>query len=119
MEKRTLTISLQPDWQSGLRKAARTAFEATAYQGEALNFDSPAAFFSRLTERRWAIVHVLQGAGEVPVRELARRLGRDVRRVHDDAAELIALGLLERSERGGLICPFADIHVDMHLRLAA
>ena len=27
--------------------------------------------------------------------------------------------LLERSERGGLICPFADIHVDMHLRLAA
>lgn len=119
MEKRTLTITLQPDWQAALRKVARVAMDAADYQGETLNFDSPAAFFSRLTERRWAMVHALQGAGEVPVRELARRVGRDVRRVHDDAAELVALGLLERSERGGLICPFADIHVDMHLRQAA
>jgi predicted transcriptional regulator len=42
-----------------------------------------------------------------------------VKRVHEDAASLVDLGLIERSERGGLCCPFADIHVDMHLRQAA
>lgn len=57
----------------------------------------------------------LQGAGEVGVRELARRLGRDVKRVHEDAAALVEVGLLEKAESGALICPYVDIHVDMHM----
>ena len=51
--------------------------------------------------------------------ELARRLGRDVKRVHEDAATLVELGLIERTASGGLVCPYSDIHVDMHLRRAA
>ena len=50
MEKRTLTVTIKPDWRSALRAAARDAFAADAYQGESLNFDTPAAFFSRSTE---------------------------------------------------------------------
>ncbi|MBB5213865.1 hypothetical protein [Parapusillimonas granuli] len=57
----------------------------------------------------------LQGAGEVGVREFARRLGRDVTRVHEDAAALVEVGLLENAESGALICPYVDIHVDMHM----
>lgn len=119
MEKRTLTVTINPDWRASLRAAARGAFAADAYQGETLNFETPAAFFARLTEKRWAMLHALQGAGEVAVRELARRLGRDVKRVHEDAGALVELGLIERTERGGLVCPFDDIHFDMHLRRAA
>ncbi|MDP2827893.1 MAG: DNA-binding protein [Sulfuricellaceae bacterium] len=119
MEARTLTISMQPNWQAALRHAAGDAFQANTYQGETLNFDSPAAFFSRLTERRWVLINALQGSGELPVRELARRVGRDVKRVHEDASVLVDLGLVERTSRGGLLCPFADIHVDMHLSQAA
>ncbi len=119
MEKRTLTVTINPDWRASLRAAARGAFAADAYQGETLNFETPTAFFARLTEKRWAMLHALQGAGEVAVRELARRLGRDVKRVHEDAGALVELGLIERTERGGLICPFEDIHVDMHLKRAA
>ncbi|WP_441294043.1 HVO_A0114 family putative DNA-binding protein [Achromobacter ruhlandii] len=85
------------------------------YQGERLNFESAAAFFGQLTELRWNMVREMLGAGRVGVRELARRLGRDVKRVHQDAHALVALGLLEQDEGGGLICPFADIHIDMHL----
>ena len=33
---------------------------------------------------RWASVHTLPGLGELAVRELARRVGRDVKRVHVD-----------------------------------
>lgn len=119
MTKRRLTITLDPVWQAALRRAGRVATAAT-YQGETLNFETPAAFFGRLTERRWAIVHVLQqDGGIVGVRELARRLGRDVRRVHEDAAELVTLGLIERTATGALHCPFSDIHVDMHMAAAA
>jgi len=119
VEERRLTITIDADWQSALRKTARTAFAATSYQGEKLNFETPQAFFSRLTSRRWALLNALQGAGEVPVRELARRVQRDVKRVHEDAAELVNLGLIERTERGGLVCPYSDIHMDMHMRRAA
>lgn len=118
MERRTLTITVQPDWRGALRAAGRLAV-AEHYQGETLNFESPGDFLGRLTGRRWALVQALLGAGEVPVRELARRVGRDVKRVHEDVAILAELGLVERSARGGVLCPFADIHVDMHIRQTA
>ena len=119
MEERTLTITINPDWKSALRVAARAGFTADSYQGESLNFETPGAFFSRLTSRRWAMLEALMGAGDVPVRELARRLQRDVKRVHEDASALVELGLIERTDRGGLLCPYTDLHMDMHLRRAA
>jgi predicted transcriptional regulator len=118
MAGRTLTITVDAHWQEALRHAARQAFRAERYQGETLNFESPGAFFGRLTHRRWDLLRLLQGAGELGVRELARRAGRDVKRVHEDLAVLAELGLVERTEQGGVLCPFCDIHVDMHLREA-
>ena len=119
MSKRRLTITLGSDWRAALRQAGKAA-TASTYEGETLNFETPAAFFGSLTERRWAIVQALQyDGGTVGVRELARRLGRDVKRVHEDAAELVTLGLVERTEAGALRCPFCDIHVDMHMATAA
>lgn len=113
-QQRTLTITLRPDWRAALRAAGRQA-QAASYQGETLNFESAGAFFGRLTERRWAVVQALLGQGELGVRELARRVGRDVKRVHDDVGVLAELGLLERSEGGGVRCPFAAVHIDMDL----
>ncbi|MBO1113524.1 hypothetical protein [Bordetella petrii] len=115
---RKLTITITPDWRSALRGAAgraKAGLLQQRYRGEVLNFESPGAFFAHLTERRWALITELLGTGVVGVRELARRLGRDVKRVHEDASALVALGLLERTEQGALFCPYADIHVDMHL----
>ncbi len=117
MTERMLTITLQPDWKEGLRSAAR-ATKAGAYQGEVLNFETPAQFFGQLTEKRWEIVRAAQGRGELSVRELARVVGRDVKRVHEDVVILAGLGLLERSDGGGVICPFARMHIDMYLTAA-
>ena len=114
MEKRTLTITLQPDWKAALRAAGKAA-QRGGYQGEFLNFESPGIFFSRLSERRWAIINALQVTGTVGVRELARYLQRDVKRVHEDAQVLVELGLIERDTKGSLTCPYVDIHVDMHI----
>lgn len=118
---RTLTITLQSDWKAALRAAGMRAEQGLAeggYRGESLNFEHPAQFFGRLTERRWAIVRAMRGAGPLATRELARRLGRDVKRVHEDVRVLLDLGLLEKTASGAIECPFADIYVDMPLKAA-
>lgn len=117
MNKRRLTITMQPDWRGALRTAGKSA-KANTYQGEVLNFESPGQFFGQLTEKRWAVVRACQGKGNLSVRELARELGRDVKRVHDDVVTLAELGLLERTEGGGVCCPFAAMHIDMYLEAA-
>lgn len=116
---RSLTITLQPGWKAAIRQAGKRA-AASSYQGETLNFETPGAFFGKLTERRWNIIHALQAdGGDVGVRELARRLNRDPSRVHADAVSLLELGLIERTQAGALRCPFADIHVNMHITTRA
>ena len=117
MKDRHLTITLQPDWRSGLRTVAKLA-KANTYQGEVLNFESPAHFFGQLSEKRWEIVRAAQGKGELSVRELARSVARDVKRVHEDVVILAELGLLERTESGGLVCPYSSMHIDMYLKAA-
>ena len=117
MTDRYLTITLQPDWKSALRTAAQVA-KADSYQGEVLNFETPAQFFGQLTEKRWDIVRAAQGNGDLAVRELARVVGRDVKRVHEDIVSLAELGLLERTESGGVMCPYTSMHIDMYLKAA-
>jgi predicted transcriptional regulator len=117
MADRSLTITLQPDWKAALRAAGQTA-QADTYQSEVLNFESPAQFFGQLTEKRWQIVHTSQARGELSVRELARTVGRDVKRVHEDVVTLADLGLLERTPNGGVLCPYATLHIDMYLKAA-
>lgn len=61
-----LSITIDADWPGALRRAARQAFGATSYQGETLNFETPAGFFGKLTHRRWDLLRLLQGAGGTP-----------------------------------------------------
>lgn len=117
MAERYLTITLQPDWKGALRAAAQAA-KVGIYQGEVLNFETPAQFFGQLTEKRWDIVRAAQGKGELSVRELARMVDRDVKRVHEDVVILAELGLLERTESGGVVCPYTSMHIDMYLKAA-
>ena len=117
MTERFLTITLQPDWKGALRASAKAA-KANSYQGEVLNFETPAQFFGQLSEKRWDVVRAAQGKGELRVRELARLVNRDVKRVHEDIVVLTQLGLVERTESGGVVCPYSSMHIDMHMKVA-
>ncbi len=44
--------------------------------------------------------------------------GRDVKRVHQDVVVLSQLGLLERTEDAGVVCPYTSMHIDMYLKAA-
>ena len=117
MTQRNLTITLQPDWKAAIRAVCVSA-KADTYQGEVLNFETPAQFFRQLSEKRWDIVRAAQGKGEMSVRELARVVDRDVKRVHNDIVILAELGLLERTAGGGVTCPYTSMHIDMYLQAA-
>jgi len=117
MTHRILTISQSTDWRAGLRAAGKLATRG-AYAGEVLNFETPAQLFRQLSDRRWELVRLAQGRGALSVRELARLAGRDVKRVHEDVVALAELGIFERTESGGLICPFGSVHVDFLLEAA-
>jgi predicted transcriptional regulator len=86
------------------------------YQGVLFEFESPAAMFRLLTPKRWELLETLQTKGPCGVRELARLLERDVRRVHDDLSVLLEADLVEKTEEGKLIVPFGEIHADFVLR---
>lgn len=116
---RTATIRVRSDVDQAIGEMRRqflTAWKTGEYQGEVFEFKSPVALFRLLTPKRWELLETLQSVGPCGVRELARQLERDVRRVHDDASALLNAGLVEKTEDDKLIVPFREIHADFVLR---
>ncbi|MHB9103414.1 MAG: HVO_A0114 family putative DNA-binding protein [Sulfuricella sp.] len=74
---------------------------------------------SLLYPKRLEILHKMQGAGEMSLRELARWVERDVKGVHTDIRALLEFGLVEKTESGKIICPFDEIRFDFAMRAAA
>ena len=116
---RIATHKIRSDTDQGLsemRKQFLTACATGEYQGEVFEFESPASLFRLLTPKRWDLLVALPDAGPCGVRELARLLGRDVRRVHDDLSALLDEGLVEKTNDGKVIVPFGEIHANFVLR---
>lgn len=118
---RTATICIRKAGDA--LEAARTGFLSTwnsgKYAGEHFDFESPAALFRVLTPKRWELIECLQKTGPLGVRALARALGRDVKRVHEDAAAMVEVGMVEKTVDGKLTVPFAEIRANFVLESAA
>jgi predicted transcriptional regulator len=82
-----------------------------------IGFVDERALWGTLTPLRWDILKVMTGAGPLALREIARRVGRDVRGVHTDVHALLAVGLIERDE-AGFRFPYDAVHVDFVLKAA-
>jgi predicted transcriptional regulator len=108
---RRLTISQDPHWPSGLRAVGK-GVATGSYQGEVLNFQTPAQLREHLTDARLKLLRLAQGQEVIPVRELHRRARCDEERVHEDVAVLIKLTLLEVAAAGEVVCPFESVEVD-------
>lgn len=82
-------------------------------------FSSPAQLFSVISPKRWELIEHLQKIGPASVRGLARSLGRDVKRVHEDVTGLVEWGIIERTDDGKVSVPYDVIHADFDLRAVA
>ena len=87
-------------------------------QGEFISFISADLLWRVLTAKRWEILQAMTGHGEMAIREIARRVGRDVKAVHGDVQGLLKAGVIERGVRG-VVFPYDAVHVDFTLTKAA
>jgi len=71
-----------------------------------------------LTAKRWELIKVLCGAGPVSIREIARRVGRDVKAVHGDVTALLNAGILDRTENKRILFPYEAVKVEFLLQAA-
>lgn len=88
-------------WKTG--KAERVA------QLDFVNLDDA---WKLLSDNRRGIMQAMAGAGPLSIREIARRVGRDVRTVHSDVRLLHHAGVIAKTEDGRMILPYKIIKFD-------
>ncbi len=94
------------------------AWETGEPQGAHIGFLTVDDLWKTLTLKRWEVLKVMTGAGPLAIREVARRVGRDLKAVHGDVHLLVNAGLLEKTADGQVIFPFDEVHVDFVLKAA-
>ena len=117
MNPNTVTIEVASRAQSDARFIR--AVQSGQPQGAFNTFPNVEALWSTITAKRWKLVQALCGAGPMSVRAAARKVGRDVKRVHEDIQVLLHAGILDRVPDGGVVFPFDAVHVDFMLRSSA
>lgn len=86
-------------------------------QGQRISFASIDLLWKTISPKRWDIIQAMTGQGPLAIREVARRLGRDVKAVHGDVLALIDAGIVDRAENG-VVFPYDAVHVDFMLKAA-
>lgn len=115
---KTIVFEVMPPAEAMARLQAEIAagkFPKHAHR----TFVSAESMARLLTPLRWTMLQAMTGAGPLGVRELARRLGRDVRATHADATGLTKAGVVERTPAGKYLFPFDRVKVRFELRKAA
>lgn len=117
----TLIVRLgtMADAKARLLAAARRAEEGEMIVGEhSLEFASYDDMHKVLAPSRLAIVKALAGQGALSIREVARRIGRDVQAVHRDVTTLINAGVVDRTA-DGVEFTYDRIHFEYDVSAAA
>ena len=111
------TVTLQVATRDEVTRRALGAFKGRKL-GNRISFASPELLFRMLTAKRWELIRAMTGAGPLTIRAAARRVNRDVKAVHSDVHTLLNAGILQKTDAGLIVFPFAAIHVDVMLRAA-
>jgi predicted transcriptional regulator len=111
------TVVLEVASPDIVKRRLREAFRGRR-QLSRISFATPELLWKVLTAKRWEILKSLAGEGTMSIREIARRVGRDVKAVHGDVHALLDAGILDKGDSGGVVFPFDAIRVDFTLRAA-
>lgn len=99
-------------------KARMKAATRGAPQGAHISFGSVDLMWEILNQRRWEIVRAMTGAGPLSIREVARRVHRDVKTVHGDVHVLLKAGVIDKTDGGEVVFPYEAVRVDYTLEPA-
>jgi predicted transcriptional regulator len=112
------TVTLDVRTLADTLSDAVTAMETLTPTEPRISFETPELLWKVLTAKRWDIIKALTGAGPVSIREVARRVGRDVKAVHGDMHALLLAGLIDKTEDGKVVFPYEALHVDFMIKAA-
>ena len=87
-------------------------------QGAFIGFATVELLWKVITPKRWELLRAMTGVGPLSIREIARRVRRDVKSVHGDVQALLKAGVLDHAPDGRILFPYDEIHVDFVLRAA-
>lgn len=108
----TIGVTTLEQAHERLARAVRTG----QFAGYHISFFSYELMWKTLSPKRWEILGVLVGAGPLAVREVARRVGRDVKAVHGDIRKLTANGVVEKTEDGKIEFPYDEIRFESSVK---
>ena len=111
------TVTLEVASRKDVTRRALKAFKGRKLRAR-ISFATPELLWKVLTAKRWSILKAMAGQGPLTIREVARRVGRDVKAVHGDVHALINASLLDRTETNRVAFPFGAIRVELTLRAA-
>jgi predicted transcriptional regulator len=109
----TLGISTVEHAKARMRRAFRSE-----KQGAFIGFASAELLWKVITPKRWEVLRAMTGAGPIAIREVARRIERDVKAVHGDVQALLRAGVIDHAKNGQIVFPYDEVHVDFVLRAA-
>jgi predicted transcriptional regulator len=110
-------VTLEVTSREEVTRRALEAFKGKKQRAR-ISFATPELLWKVLTAKRWEILKAMAAQGALTIREVARRVERDVKAVHGDVHALIDAGLLERTEDNRVAFPFDAIRVEFTLRAA-
>jgi predicted transcriptional regulator len=111
------TLTLEVASRDEVTRRALEAFKGKKQRAR-ISFATPELLWKVLTAKRWEVLKAMAGQGPLTIREVARRIERDVKAVHGDVHALIDAGLLERTESNRVAFAFDAIRVEFTLRAA-
>jgi predicted transcriptional regulator len=119
MSRRILNVKVGEGIETNLGRAVSAM--ATSQRGEkpkpyfGIGFQDIGQLFAVFTPRRWDLLAALREAGPTTTADLARRVKRDYKNVHNDISKLIEWHAVEKDDRGRIFMPYAEIVVDVRL----
>lgn len=117
MHENILTIGVATPAE--VKARAKAAFRGQRDTTPRYTFTSSEDLLRTLNPNRWGLLQAMAGAGPLGVRELARRVDRDVKGVHTDATVLVECGLIDKAESGTLHFPYDGVHVEFETHAGA
>lgn len=108
---KTVTLEVR-SLKDSLKDVAQAMKSLKAQRTARISFDSAELLWEVLTARRLEILRVLTGSGALSIREIARRVGRDVKAVHAGVHALLGPGVVDRDEEGKIFFRYQAVRVD-------
>lgn len=102
-----------------VRARSLRAAEGGAFAGRYVTFGTLELLWKAFSPKRLDLLRALAGQEPMAIRELARRVKRDVKAVHGDVQALMERGIIEKTAAGQIWLPYDEVKIDVTLTPAA